>query len=589
MFDSITRTLCDAVRVPMALVSLVDSERQWFKSSCGVDAKETPRSSSFCSHVIRLDGMMVVQDALADCRFAQNPLVLGTPYIRFYAGVPLLGSDGHAIGTLCALDTVPRTLTDGETRILYNLAATVQELIRLRQIAVAASALMQSTENFESEALSFELSSLLKRDPLTGLQGRTLLEGLIEKMVPAWRIAGTIANIAIVDIDNFSGINKALTYDNGDRVLIELAGRLRRAVARSNFIARVGADAFVVILCEDEGADDLSTQLERLWQSAQFTSDFSGQRIDVTSCVGFARFPADGESADVLINAASTAVRRGKPLGRGVLQPYYDTVQGNENDYLLEHDLKHAIESNELELHYQPKVSLTTGTIVGVEALVRWRHAVRGMVGPDAFIPLAEQTGLIVPLSIWVIDRACEELARWRKLGIDDVSMAVNLSSRLFVTPGLIETIASALRRHGLPGNLLDLEVTETGSMADPKLAAGLMKKLKSLGATISIDDFGTGYSSLSYLKDFPIDSIKIDRSFVAGMSESEGTLAIVQGMIATARRLGLQVIAEGVETVEQRNLLVREQCNVAQGYYYSRPVPGNSCLALLSNGQPLV
>lgn len=582
-FDQVTRIACDALAVPMALVSLVDEERQWFKSRHGVDIEETPRSSSFCAHAIQLDGMMLVPDATLDPRFARNPLVTGEPHIRFYAGIPLAGPDGHPIGTLCVLDRVARTLTDSQTRVLHDLARLAQELIRLRQVALATTALLYPKDEHGSSALTGELDSLLTRDPLTGLPNRVYLEERMRQAIPAWQDEDTLATVVLIDVDNFSGINSALTHRAGDRILVELSRRLRAAVGDGDLVVRVGGDSFVALLRGCDAGDDLATRLDRLWQVAQFSLQIGKRQVDVTSGIGFSRFPADGNNVDTLLEAAGRAVRQAKQGGQAGLQPFASGASGHGRDYLLEHDLGRAIENGELELHYQPKLDLATERVIGVEALVRWRHPVRGMVGPGEFIPLAEQNGLIVPMSIWIIDRACAELARWRALGIESVSMAVNLSSRLFAAVGLVPMIADMLRRYDLPGDLLDLEVTESGSMKDPLLAARLMSQLKLLGATISVDDFGTGYSSLSYLKDFPIDTIKIDRSFVVGMLDSDGTLAILQGMMATARRLGLKIVAEGVETTAQRDLLRREQCDIVQGFLYSRPLPANACLAFLT------
>jgi diguanylate cyclase (GGDEF)-like protein len=582
MFDHITRIACDALAVPMALVSLVDQERQWFKARCGIDVDETPRSSSFCAHAIRLDGMLLVQDALMDPRFVDNPLVTGYPHIRFYAGIPLAGPDGHMIGTLCVLDRKPRTLTASETQILYGLTHTVQELIRFRQIALAATALLYPENEDRSLSRTSELNSLLTRDALTGLPNRIEFEAQMRQSMPAWKDKETLAAVVLIDIDNFNGINNALSHRGCDSLLVELARRLRIAIGAGDLIARLGSDTFVVLLGQHDTGDDLSIRLDGVWRAAQFSLQLDERHVNVTSGIGFSRFPADGSDVDTLLNAANTALRQAKRTGRGGLQPFSADASGSGNDFLLEHDLGRAIENGELELHYQPKIDLATERVVGVEALVRWRHPVRGMVGPNEFIPLAEQTGLIVPLSTWVIDHACAELVQWRTFGLESISMGINLSSRLFKLPGLVQTIADILRRHALPGDALDLEITESGSMEDPLMASRLMRQLKQLGSTISVDDFGTGYSSLSYLKDFPVDTIKIDRSFVVSMVDSENTLAIVQGMVATARRLGLTIVAEGVETTAQRDLLRREQCDVIQGYLYSRPLPAQPCLAFL-------
>ena len=582
MFDHITRVACDALAVPMALISLVDQERQWFKSRCGLGVEETPRSSSFCAHAIRLDDILVVQDAMQDPRFFDNPLVTGEPYIRFYAGIPLISPDGHAIGTMCVLDRVPRSLSDREMRILYGLAHTVQELIRLRQAVLAATAILYPKAADGMSTLESELGSLLSRDSLTGLPNRVELEERMRQVIPVLENEGAQAMVVLIDVDNFAGVNSALSHRGGDRLLVALSRRLRAVVEEGDLIARASGDAFVAVLCQHGAGDDMDVRLDRLRQAAQFSLQVDERQIDVTSGIGFSRFPADGSDMDSLLDAASKALRRTKQTGRGGLQPFSAGNAWPGRDYLLEHDLGRAIDNGELVLHYQPKVDLVTERVIGVEALVRWRHPVRGMVGPNEFIPLAEQTGFIVPMSTWVIDQACAELARWRSLGIDAISMGVNLSSRLFSTVGLVPMIADMLRRYDLPGNLLDLEVTESGSMSDPLLASRLMSELKLLGTTISVDDFGTGYSSLSYLKDFPIDTIKIDRSFIVEMLDSDGTLAILQGMIATARRLGLKIVAEGVETEAQRDLLRHEQCDAIQGFLYSPPLPADACLAFL-------
>ena len=583
-FDHLTRMACDALAVPMALVSLVDQERQWFKSRQGLDVTQTPRSSSFCAHAIQHEGMMVVEDAWRDPRFARNPLVTGEPHIRFYAGVPIIGADGHKIGTLCVLDRVPRKLTDGETRILYGLAHMAQELIRLRQVALAATALLYADDEQRMSTFTGELAGLLTRDALTGLPNRIQLEERMRQAMPVWQREEALATVVLIDVDNFSGINSALTHRAGDALLVELSRRLRGAVGDGDLVARYGGDTFVALLHHGDAGDDLAVRLDRLWQVAQFSLQLGERAIHVTSGIGFSRFPADGSDMDTLLDAAGMAVRQAKRAGQGGLQPFSASATGRARDYLLEHDLARAVQNGELELHYQPKLDLATERVTGVEALVRWRHPTRGLIGPDQFIPLAERNGLIVPMSFWIIDRACAELARWRALGIESVTMAVNLSSRLFTTVGLVQMIADTLRRHAMPGRLLDLEVTESGSMADPLLAVRLMNQLKLLEVTISMDDFGTGYSSLSHLKDFPIDTIKIDRSFVAGMLDSDGTLAILQGMFDTARRLGLKTVAEGVETAAQRDLLRRERCDVVQGFLYSRPLPANACLAFLAD-----
>ncbi|MFP5392589.1 MAG: EAL domain-containing protein [Gammaproteobacteria bacterium] len=592
MFDRMTALAARVLRMPMAFISLVDQDRQWFKSRCGVALQETPRAVSLCAHAITRDAPMIVNDARKDPRFAANPLVTGEPYLRFYAGIPLHGPNNKLIGTLCVADNAPRQLTDDDVEFLKGLANTIDELIGLRHSALASNALLSNQHDANGQAqapsseLPDELRNMLMRDPLTGLANRVHIEEEIDRNADRWARTGLSPVAALVDIDNFNGINENYSYQRGDQVILELVQRIEAGLRPQDRIARVSGDLLLVLLCQEQPGDDLSQVLHRVHQASQFFANLPDKRVSVSSCVGYSSFGADGGNAHALINCAHAALRQAKTERRGKLQAYCDGPWQPDAQVAIEQDLSAAIERGELRLYYQPKVDLASGLAHGVEALVRWQHPVRGMVSPADFIPLAEDTGLIGPITEWVIATACAQIAAWARAG-HRISVAVNLSTRLLGNDSMVRYIERMLAVHGVEGALLDVEVTETGSMSDPLKSSRLMHRIKALGASLSIDDFGTGYSSLSYLKDFPIDTIKIDRSFISEMEGHDEAMTVLQGMIATARRLNLKVVAEGVETLAQAAILKQESCDEIQGFLVSRPVPAEECERFF--GRPLL
>ena len=588
-FDRITRMAAKLLDVPTALVSLVGSDVQWFKSRCGFAAQYTSRDVSFCGHAILSDAPLVVPDAAGDPRFADNPIVTGAPFIRFYAGVQLYSVERAKLGTLCIIDTRPREIGEAELAELHELARMVEELIYHRQLAFAAQELhaqlhAQLHDNLQHDAPSAQLASaadqvefLLTHDTLTGLANRQALLRAIRAGIDEWRSRGAAAVVACLNIDRFKRINEALGHAAGDEVLVAVTRSLKAHLAPGETLARTGNDEFVLVL-DQSGANvepaGLTARLRRLMDTVHHSVFWSGHEIALTCSIGFTCFPQDGEDADMLLNNAAAAMRHAKALG-GARIEHFALHQRHElgRRMALESHLRRALERAELYLQYQPKIDLRGGTLAGFEALLRWQHPEYGVVSPDEFIPIAEETGLIVPIGEWIVATAIRQMAAWREEGLPQVPVAVNLSARQFLQGDVVATIEHLLQGAGLGADALELELTESVSMADPERSLAIMHRLKKLGVTLSIDDFGTGYSSFSYLKRLPIDKLKIDKSFIHDMVHSADSRAIVGAIVAMAHRLNLRVVAEGVELAAQAGALRDSGCDQAQGFLYARPL----------------
>jgi diguanylate cyclase (GGDEF)-like protein len=594
-FDRITRMAARLLDAPTALVSLVDQDVQWFKSRCGFEPAQTARDISFCGHAILEHEPLVVGDATQDPRFCDNPLVLGEPHVRFYAGVPLYSVDRMPIGTLCVLDVVPRQLGAEELDILRDLAHMVEQLIHHRQLAIAAQALhsqvLLDAANPELNAAAGQVEFLLNHDVLTGLSNRQALVRAIASSLARWRKDGTPALVAAINLDKFKRLNEALGHHAGDQALVSVTWSLQSLLRPEDVLARVGNDEFVVLL---PGLGDDSVARDRLRQLMQAVHrEFktpSGGAIPLTTSIGYAIFPHDGDDADTLLANAALATRRAKLLGGGLIQHFSEELKrAFERKLALESQLRAALDHKELFLLYQPKIALKDGSVAGLEVLLRWRHPVHGQVPPAEFIPVAEEAGLIVEIGEWVLKSAVDQCLAWRAEGVPAVPVAVNLSARQFHRTDIVGTVDTVLRDAGLEPGALELELTESMSVECPERSADLMGRLRQLGVTLSIDDFGTGYSSLSYLKRLPVDKLKIDRSFVQDMHQSAESMAMVKAIIAMAHGLRLEVIAEGVELEEQLEGLRAAGCDQIQGFYYSQPLSPEDCAGYLRRHAPQV
>jgi diguanylate cyclase (GGDEF)-like protein len=417
-------------------------------------------------------------------------------------------------------------------------------------------------------------------DELTGLPNRACFYDRTEQALLQAERDGSRTAVLLFDLDRFKEINDTLGHKYGDRLLCEIGPRVRSGLRAGDTLARLGGDEFCVLLPRIAGIDDVLQVAERLIALLQEPFDIDGMTLGIDASCGIAVAPEDGDSADLLLQRSDVAMYVAKDSSLSVAM-YDDQVDVNTPARLaILGELRTAINQHQLVLHYQPKATLASGLVHGVEALIRWQHPTRGLVPPDQFIPLAEHTGLIKPLTSWVLDAGLRQLSEWRaqRDGAvpSDLSMAINISTRSLLDDSFPPEVVAALERWNIPPHLLELEITESAIMADPPRAFRLLTQLASAGVRLAIDDFGTGYSSLAYLKDLPVHQLKIDRSFVMHMHEDRNDAIIVRSVIDLGHNLGLQTVAEGIEDKSTWDQLTTLGCDSAQGYFLAQPMPAS-------------
>lgn len=555
-FDRYTRLATDLLGAPVSLVSLVDADRQFIKSQSGLPGelaavRALPLSHSLCQHAMASQQPLIVPDARA------HPLVADSLAIRdlglvAYAGMPLVLSDGHAVGAFCAIDTAPREWSDQDLRILSDLAAAVTAHLELRR----------------------SLADRSLHDRLTGLANRTLLCAQADQLLDAVGPA-EVSSIAVlcIGLDGFGLVNDAYGALAADRMLQHVGERLAGVTRQQDVLGRVGGDVFAVVgqdIGDERAVIDLAGRLRAV--VSETVIDIDGHSVGVTATIGLA-MGMPGRSGADLLTGADDAMRRGKSRAGAVLTAVDGTGEVAAAHLRLRRALAGALARGEMHVVYQPIVALDSGVPVGFEALVRWDSPALGSISPVVFIPVAERTGDIVKIGEWVLRAACAQLALWRRDGAA-LSVSVNLAPLQLEVPNLVDVVRSALSDHGLPASALTLEITEGVLIDADALQAHNLQRLRELGVTISLDDFGTGYSALGYLKRFPIDQLKIDRSFVTLLEADRRDEALVQAILGLARGLDLKVVAEGIETAGQHRLLQQLGCELGQGYRFSRPCP---------------
>ena len=431
------------------------------------------------------------------------------------------------------------------------------------------------------------LLRMAQYDFLTGLPNRQQLQQQLDKiLVDAGKLQRRVA-VLVVGLDDFKGINEQFSYQTGDQLLLALADRLRAHSGRLGALARLGGDQFALVQADIEQPYEAAELAQSILDDLEAAFALDHQEIRLRATIGITLFPEDGDSTEKLLQKAEQTMTLAKTRSRNRYQFYIasvDTEMRRRRE--LEKDLRDALVRGQFYLVYQPQISYRDHRVVGVEALIRWQHPEHGLVPPDLFIPLAEQNGTIIAIGEWVLDQACKQLREWHDLGFVDLRMAVNLSTVQLHHAELPRVVNNLLQMYRLPPRSLELEVTETGLMEDISTAAQHLLSLRRSGALIAIDDFGTGYSSLSYLKSLPLDKIKIDKSFVQDLLDDDDDATIVRAIIQLGKSLGMQVIAEGVETAEQEAYIISEGCHEGQGYHYSKPLPARELGLYLKQAQ---
>jgi diguanylate cyclase (GGDEF)-like protein len=456
--------------------------------------------------------------------------------------------------------------------VIFQLYRLSHELVRSRHAAVE-----------EQMAHARQVEYLAFHDGLTGLPNRSLFSKLLAQSISNAKRYDRKLAVLFLDLDRFKQINDTLGHEAGDDLLKEVARRLRSCLRESDTIARMGGDEFMAILPELAEENYSATVAQKILAAVAEPFMLAGQEYRVTVSLGISIYPQDGEDEQTLTKNADIAMYQAKQEGKNNFQFYSDKLNASSLERLaLESGLRHALANNEFELHYQAKRDSRDGRVTGMEALLRWNHKDLGMVEPMKFIPVAEESGLIIPIGKWVLRTACAQNVAWQQQGLPRLSISVNLTARQFFDDHLLRDLANILSETGMAHDLLEIEIAESLLMRDINKTLDILNELKNMGILIAIDDFGTGYSSLSTLQQFPLNTIKIDRSFIRNIAKSPGDKALTEAIIAMGRALSLTVVAQGVETKAQADFLRRKSCDEFQGFYFDKPVPSEAIPELL-------
>jgi len=547
VLDLVTRLTQQIFDIPICIITLVDQHRQWFKSKTNTALRYTARDIAFCDYTIRSSSVMVVNDATLDPRFNENPLVTAEEGMRFYAGAPLITRDGFAIGSLCLADKYPRDFSAQEIEMLSDLAAIVIDIIESR-------------------------SSMSFTDIVTRLPNR---QRLMEDIAHLTKAPGSTAYILIL-IDTLDtlyayDIGRAIGIPKVENILKDIGSFLRSELNENDKVYSLMLGRFALIKCLDE-QEEIFTQLENAATKIQqsITSDIP---INVRLHAGYTVFSSTSACAENIMRQGMSSLHEAISNNR-LIMPYQqesDVIQVRAFNLL--NDLMATVASCEdFHLVYQPKIRLADKKFQGVEALIRWQHPTLGVISPSEFIPLAEKTPLITPLTNWVITQAVMQIAEWQKRGAQ-IQVSINLTANNLVEQDLVHRIHTALILHQVSPSMLEIECLETQTLANNPHAVASLDALRQMGISIALDDFGSGYSNLNYLQKIPADTLKLDQSLIQGISNDSKSKVIVKSMIEMAHALSYQVVAEGVEDNDTLMCLEELQCDSVQGFYFSRPL----------------
>ncbi|WP_456632204.1 bifunctional diguanylate cyclase/phosphodiesterase [Bradyrhizobium sp. URHC0002] len=535
-----------------------------------------PEGRGLCGSAVRSQQACIINDYLSDTRAAAFHGKARNDGTNSGASFPLW-VHGQIVGVMSFMSREKDTFTPEFAELLQRLVDNVSFAL----------------ENFdradEKTKADERIEYLASHDSLTNLPNREMFNGMLRRAIDGAERYRRQFAVLFIDLDRFKVINDSLGHDAGDMLLVEIGGRLRRALRSSDVVARLGGDEFVVILEETAERPEVERIAGELLSLLSQPLQLSGHECHTTASIGIAMYPSDGTDMQTLTKNADMAMYLAKEDGKNGFRFFTKEFKTQSIERLtLESALRRALERDQFCLHYQPKIDMASGQITGVEALLRWNHPDLGTVSPGQFIPLAEETGLIVPIGRWVLKEACAQNMAWQGRGLRPVTMAVNLSPRQFADAHLLHDVDEALLASGMSPVLLQLEVTESMVMRNVSRAIKVLDAIQSRGIRLAIDDFGTGYSSMSLMKQFPIDTIKIDRSFVRDLPIDSEDQAIAQAIISMGKALGMTVIAEGVETVEQETFLRNHACDEMQGFLFSKPLPAKQMADLLRAEPPL-
>ena len=441
-----------------------------------------------------------------------------------------------------------------------------------------------------TKAMATKMAHLAQHDYLTNLPNRVLLNDRIAQAITLANRHHTHLALLFLDLDNFKHINDSLGHATGDKLLQSVTKRLKECVRDSDTVSRQGGDEFVILLAETKSSEDAALSAQKILDALQALHIVGKSEVHVTTSIGISIYPTDGLDAETLLKSADTAMYYAKEKGRNNYQFFISEMNTRAVERLIiESNLRMALEKQQFILYYQPKVNLNTGHITGAEALLRWQHDEWGEVVPDIFVPVAEESGLIVPIGRWVLRQACKQAKIWQDAGLQAISIAVNISAQEFLQKDFVRGVRDVLTETGLAAHFLELEITESVLMRDAECSKNILHQLKKMGIKLAVDDFGTGYSSLSYLQRFPIDVLKIDRSFVQNIESAKDDGIIVSAIISMGNSLKLKVVAEGIETPSQLAFLKARHCEEGQGYFFSHPLIAENFATLLLENMPSI
>ncbi|MCK0746225.1 sensor domain-containing phosphodiesterase [Chromohalobacter nigrandesensis] len=563
-FDRLTRIAKQHYQVNTTLFTLIDAKRQWFKSKQNLGMDATPRRHAFCDHTIQQNSIYVVEDAANDPLFHKNPLVTGTPFIRFYAGIPIRDPMGFKVGTLCLIDSAPRDASRMDFSILRSLAAILEEELERERL----NAVDHEKKQWLHEAVNI--------DGLTGLPNRRLLSELFQDELNATRHRRGSVSVCFLDLDGFKAINDLQGHAVGDEVLRCVADRLRSAVRHHDVIARLSGDEFVIILRDVEHPRTYRHILDQL----RHPMHLQGHVIELSASMGITRFPSDNSDSDLLLRHADQAMYTAKETGKNCYHFFdLESHHSQQERFAIGEQVQHALDNDQLELFYQPQLHYKTGIVSGFECLIRWHHPSGKLVYPGRFLPYIEHTKLDIELGKQVINQAVSTLETFQVRDLP-YTISINLSPSHFLNDEFLDHLNNTLSRYDMAfRKRLTLEILESTALDDAGLAASNIKACQALGVQLSLDDFGTGYASLSYLRKFSTNEIKIDRSFILGMLDDPEDEMIVEAIVALSKSFNRRVIAEGIEDRATEEKLIAMGCDIGQGFLYSPALPLDEAL----------